>query len=146
MSSYTKISENEMAEFMTEHGFSPLNLPDVYEHVYGKLVLAHKPAVTLRIYTTIDTGKGGRPCGADAIRLVLVTKDSHGDIKPIGQSQKVYRIETWRQNLLKKINSWNEFFGPPCPKCNHHTIRRNGKWGEFWGCVNFPDCRGLTKD
>lgn len=28
-----------------------------------------------------------------------------------------------------------------CPKCGGEMIRRNGRYGEFWGCGNFPKCR-----
>ena len=28
-----------------------------------------------------------------------------------------------------------------CPKCGGELIKRNGKYGEFWGCSNFPKCR-----
>ena len=30
---------------------------------------------------------------------------------------------------------------PLCPKCGGELRRRNGKFGEFWGCSNFPGCR-----
>lgn len=33
--------------------------------------------------------------------------------------------------------------GPgPCPKCGAPTILRIGKYGEFYGCSNFPKCKG----
>lgn len=28
-----------------------------------------------------------------------------------------------------------------CPKCGKELILRNGKYGEFYGCSGFPDCR-----
>ena len=28
-----------------------------------------------------------------------------------------------------------------CPKCGSMMIKRNGKFGEFWGCKGYPDCR-----
>ena len=36
----------------------------------------------------------------------------------------------------KKIN-------PPklCPKCGSMMKQRNGRYGEFWGCMGFPECR-----
>ncbi len=32
---------------------------------------------------------------------------------------------------------------PPklCPKCGGELKKRNGKYGEFWGCMEFPKCR-----
>lgn len=32
-----------------------------------------------------------------------------------------------------------------CPKCGNILKKRNGKYGEFWGCASYPDCK-FTKD
>ena len=32
-----------------------------------------------------------------------------------------------------------------CPVCGNIMKKRNGKYGEFWGCAGFPDCR-FTQD
>ena len=32
-----------------------------------------------------------------------------------------------------------------CPKCGGEMVRRNGMFGEFYGCINFPRCR-FTKN
>lgn len=32
-----------------------------------------------------------------------------------------------------------------CPKCGNIMKKRNGKYGEFWGCASYPDCK-FTKD
>lgn len=29
-----------------------------------------------------------------------------------------------------------------CPKCGANTTLRNGKNGKFYGCTNFPKCKG----
>ena len=34
---------------------------------------------------------------------------------------------------------------PVCPRCGNLLKKRNGKFGEFWGCASFPDCK-YTKD
>lgn len=28
-----------------------------------------------------------------------------------------------------------------CPKCGEELKKRNGRFGEFWGCSGFPQCR-----
>lgn len=28
-----------------------------------------------------------------------------------------------------------------CPECETKLVLRNGKYGEFYGCKNFPKCR-----
>lgn len=32
-----------------------------------------------------------------------------------------------------------------CPKCNGTLVERNGKYGKFTGCSNFPKCRYVNK-
>jgi ssDNA-binding Zn-finger/Zn-ribbon topoisomerase 1 len=32
-----------------------------------------------------------------------------------------------------------------CPDCNGPMKSRSGKFGKFWGCIDFPQCRG-TRD
>ena len=32
-----------------------------------------------------------------------------------------------------------------CPECDGPMISRNGKYGTFWGCKNYPKCLG-TRD
>ena len=34
---------------------------------------------------------------------------------------------------------------PKCPKCGSILKKRNGKFGEFWGCTSYPDCK-FTKN
>jgi ssDNA-binding Zn-finger/Zn-ribbon topoisomerase 1 len=32
-----------------------------------------------------------------------------------------------------------------CPRCNGVLIERNGPYGRFWGCSNFPRCKFVQK-
>jgi DNA topoisomerase-1 len=32
-----------------------------------------------------------------------------------------------------------------CPECGLEMVRRTGKFGAFWGCQDYPNCRG-TRD
>ena len=32
---------------------------------------------------------------------------------------------------------------PPCPLCKGPMRKRQGKKGDFWGCVRYPDCKGI---
>lgn len=27
-----------------------------------------------------------------------------------------------------------------CPRCGVNLVKRTGKYGEFYGCSNYPDC------
>lgn len=28
-----------------------------------------------------------------------------------------------------------------CPRCGGRLVLRKGKYGEFWGCENYPKCK-----
>ncbi len=32
-----------------------------------------------------------------------------------------------------------------CPKCRHPLTLREGKFGQFWGCTNYPACKYTRK-
>ena len=32
-----------------------------------------------------------------------------------------------------------------CPKCGGHLVQRNGKYGTFYGCSNYPKCKFTTQ-
>jgi len=33
---------------------------------------------------------------------------------------------------------------PKCSSCNADMVRRNGRYGEFWGCKNYRGNEGVT--
>lgn len=50
--------------------------------------------------------------------------------------------------FLEKNEITSETVGPECPNCKMPTILREAKYGKhkgkyFWGCSNFPKCRGI---
>ena len=55
--------------------------------------------------------------------------------------------------VKRHINSINQYIKEKndlinqgiCPKCNGKLVERNGKYGSFLGCSNYPDCK-FTKD
>ena len=42
------------------------------------------------------------------------------------------------------VNSQN---GPtvPCIWCGSLMVKKNGPYGEFWGCLRYPECKHTTK-
>ena len=34
---------------------------------------------------------------------------------------------------------------PTCPKCESPMVRRTSEFGPFWGCHQYPRCRGTRK-
>ena len=44
-----------------------------------------------------------------------------------------------------RTQQWNVEHGI-CPRCGGKLVLRNGKYGEFWGCLNYPRCKFIKKD
>lgn len=38
----------------------------------------------------------------------------------------------------------DELEAPTCPKCSADMKKRKGQFGPFWGCSNYPTCRGIV--
>ena len=103
----------------------------VAEHLYGETVtndyvdtlpmsrqklpeLAHHRLVDLAAHYSIST-EGAHRALADCI-----------------MNQKCYEL------MLAEVPSAE---AKKCPKCGNIMKRRNGRYGEFWGCMGFPSCR-----
>jgi len=144
------ITRDEIHDFMTELGFRPLALNDVWELVYGRIVQVGGHRLSLRVYTAVNQGGESRKRGTDAIRLQLCQKVKDGEreeIIPVGQTQKCLRVASWQENLRKAIERITdpEHFRP-CPACGHPMVIRqnNTTGGELWGCSMFrlTGCKG----
>jgi ssDNA-binding Zn-finger/Zn-ribbon topoisomerase 1 len=40
------------------------------------------------------------------------------------------------------INDRLKSGGPPCPQCGRDTQLRTGRFGSFYGCTKYPECKG----
>ncbi len=95
--------------------------------------------VSIFIYSSINKAGLSRGVGEDAIRVALFDNISG---KAVG-SKKVYRVPGWSQRMRERI-VWftaNKNRVKRCPKCNAAMIKRTGKYGDFYGCLNFPKCK-----
>lgn len=48
-------------------------------------------------------------------------------------------------NVTNTFTTWEEEDKeeyPLCPKCGSEMIERSGMYGKFFGCKNFPRCKG----
>lgn len=74
-------------------------------------------------------------------RLGLLSNEDAYDLNILDEhgmeiSDNCYRQKTsvvGRQNVSGAGN---------CPLCNCPTVLRKGKYGNFYGCSNFPSCKG----
>ena len=140
---YTTVHEDEIRELLEGRGFKEIFIDGTREITYGKIVGKN---TCLRVYTSVVPIDGeSRGVGEDAIRVSLVYRKKDGTITGIGSDTKVYRIQTWVTNLMKRLDKWETLIGPNCKKCGLPMRKCEGKYGEFWGCIGYPDCRSIDK-
>ena len=97
----------------------------------------------------IDTLFMARQCLPELSHHKLSDVSEHFGINTVGahralndcvMNQQCY--EALGKILQKMRQSQPEIL---CPKCGSDMVKRNGKYGEFYGCSNFPRCRGTRK-
>ena len=50
------------------------------------------------------------------------------------------------KNIRTKLNHNRELEkNMICPKCGNGLVERNGKYGKFIGCSNYPKCKYIKK-
>jgi hypothetical protein len=150
---YVRITDGEFVEFLNESGYiwhrmypndgSNINELQKFsgEEVF-EIPLDHiDENLSIRIFSTISKSTGkARDKGDDAIRCVIWGRDLD---RPIGGRKKTLRIKTWRKNLEQKLESlyseWDDHV-TNCDECGNWLVKRDGQYGEFLGCVNYPEC------
>lgn len=53
------------------------------------------------------------------------------------QERKSHNVEVRQQAIKKDLKVANGI----CPRCGGKLIERKGKYGRFWGCSNYPNCK-----
>ena len=69
----------------------------------------------------------------------ISTQGAHRALADCRMNQKVFEL------LAKEMEGAGTLKSKPgiklCPGCGLPMQKRNGRFGEFWGCTGFPDCR-----
>lgn len=65
-----------------------------------------------------------------------------------GLSEFMQKQTQWTRHLIEKgrVAAFKVTapVGPACPQCGGPTRLRKNKEGKFWGCMKFPDCKGIV--
>lgn len=152
---YVEISETEMTALMEdEMGFDREFPPGTTEIVWQRQIESKsgdKFPYAVRVYSSVAYGST-RGCGEDAIRVLIINLDTGRPIKLTPQKGKagkrIYRTKSAMSNLRTRCREFFAYVINPanqCPDCNSLMVSRKGKFGEFLGCTNYPDCRGTRK-
>lgn len=72
-----------------------------------------------------------------AAHYKISSKGAHRALNDCRMNQKVFEC------LKKEMENPSEAARnqKKCPKCGNILKKRSGKFGEFWGCMSYPDCR-----
>jgi Restriction endonuclease len=65
--------------------------------------------------------------------------------KPIELIDGKHLLEYIRMAKMENYADLNKKEDEKCPECGGKLIERNGKYGKFFGCSNFPKCRFTKK-
>ena len=141
---YVRIEKEEFEDFLHERPerWGLVNWSKAKELVYRTAQFAPEDEdLSLYCYSTIDERTNrSRDKGSDAIRLVAVYKEQ---VHLRFGEKKTLRIQTWRKNLSKKIDSMIERGAAGirfCDECGNVMVKREGKYGDFFGCNSYPSC------
>lgn len=113
------------------HTFDMLFLWNAVEALAGKtvpndyidtLVLARYCLPQLTRYRLVDI----------ASYYQISTKGAHRALNDCIMNQQCYeRLGAEYKNMPQQL----------CPMCGELLVRRNGRYGAFWGCSGYPDCK-----
>ena len=114
------------------------------EHTY--LIPLEGTRVAVLVRSSIETTGLAASTGNDSIRLLLInTKTGQPLAKKVDAwTQRTYG---WQDRMLEKINTLYEkgLTMVNCPKCEIGVLsQREGKFGPFYGCSNYPRCKYTT--
>ncbi len=129
-------------ELVSGLAFLHRNLRGVKELVYEAI---QNDRLSVRVFSSIVPGTGSRDVGEDAIRCQRIYYNDDGKEQIIGTEKRVNRIQTWRKNLLSRIETMSKEEVIVCPLCSGPMKERRGEFGKFIGCINFPACKGTRK-
>lgn len=149
MARATKISEQEMKDFLFPQGFQIMTLPGTTELIFGRIVKAGEHKISQRVYTTIYHGRSlAKGEKAMQVRLFFMR---NGNPVRVGKEIRCLRVEGWRDNLGAAITNWqSEENFKICPTCKAPMVWRepegDKKFEPFFGCVFYPKCKGPSKN
>lgn len=73
---------------------------------------------------------------------------AHGDLQSLKVLTEFYQkfeplLENAKENMVKIPPKPT---GEKCPDCGHDLVFRNGRYGEFVACSNYPECKYIKKE
>ena len=67
----------------------------------------------------------------------ISTVGAHRALADCKMNQRIF--ESLKEEIIKPSDAVMN--AKKCPKCGNVLKKRTGKFGDFWGCMSYPDCR-----
>lgn len=111
-------------------------------NVYSVIVFTKADVTSLNISNVILSGQLKRYINTNRGNVIdthLIT-DAYDILKRC--EDKSISNKEHIKNVKKTIENINENV---CPRCKGKLVKRNGKYGEFYGCENYPRCTFIKR-
>ena len=102
--------------------------------VYSLSKLIHANGHTL--VKTFEDHVSGATINKDRFILNECLQFAVNNKVDISTEEHIYNIRKQQSDLYQGI----------CPRCGGRLVLRKGKYGEFWGCSNYPKCKFNKND
>ena len=122
-------------------------------HIYNvKKIVGRLPVYSLVVFVQNNThniyAKGVIPLSAlkttlQSGEIVLTVEQMQTAYNLLLSNQSGISTKEHVQNIIKQQHNLELGI---CPRCGGTLVLRNGKYGEFWGCSNYPKCKFIKKD
>jgi len=151
---YSPITQNErhlelIRQIISEKRgvLGKLVVDSAFSKWYRSVVVLANPKTVLQDRYAPKTVKNQVIRGDGLIRYL---KECEAQSKEVTSSEKnmkelaesfLQRHKSVRKDYTEKFREKEEL----CPQCGGVLVKRSGKYGEFYGCSNFPQCRYTRK-
>lgn len=79
----------------------------------------------------------------------IISADQVQEIVKLIQSMNIDSYDNRKvhvNNIREKVHDYNaKVSNMICPKCGNALVERNGRYGRFTGCSNYPGCKFIVK-
>ncbi len=98
------------------------------------------PVIYTDSLTTIIEYNSTEKClSADEIQQIKIIIEAIEKTNKVSNEEHIQKVrKNIQEQELKKANLI-------CPKCNGQLVLRKGKYGQFYGCSNYPNCKFTMK-
>ena len=124
-------------DILVGHNIHTFDIPFICkdsEKYFGKTI-ANDYIDTLRVAKVCFPEWKHRKLSDLADYYGISTNGAHRALADCRMNQKIF------ERMGEELNGHKNVNVKLCPLCKQPLKKRNGRYGEFWGCMGFPNCR-----